>query len=165
CRPLFAAKRAPRPPTLASQRQSTADGASRAAGTGLFCERHAGITDIDLRSRDELRHLARRALTESADHVACHLARAPDPLPPTTASAVDHLLDTLMAQPKCLGDLSQGAASQMHAADDRVIFSTSQLSLAFRISELGASRLSLLEQFIADGHDRNPPVVYVWWTD
>src|SRR5207302_1597381 len=104
------------------------------------------------RSCDELGYLVVRALAEGADQIVLGVARTPNPMPPTPAGVADHLLYTLMAQLQRVGDVPQGAASQMHSADDRVVLNTSQFHLTFRVGELGSRSQGFFKQLLANCH-------------
>jgi hypothetical protein len=149
----FTTEGAPHLAILPGKRQGAAGGGQAPVG-----KLHTHVADEYVWPGDELGNLVLRTYAESAGKIASSVARAPNPAPPAPARAVHHLLHALVAQVECLGNLPQGSAGQMHAADDRVVLRASLLNLVLQILEFGSRSSCRFQQLFLDG--QGAPFVY-----
>ena len=94
---------------------------------------------------------------EGAHRIARVVARAPHPLPPAPAGALDDLLHALVAEPEGQGDLPQQSARQMQPPDDRVVVGTGEQRLALGRRESFALGFGLLKQRLVESAIGRPP--------
>src|ERR1700687_2826579 len=78
---------------------------SRRTIQGRFRAVNAFIANVDVGTSEKFAQFAGRPVAECADHVAPRVSRLPNPAPPRPTGALNYLLDSLMADAKCLGDL------------------------------------------------------------
>src|SRR6185436_1244029 len=122
-------------------------GAQRALGAG-----NARVADVDLRSGNQLRHLARRTAAPGADRVALRRPPAPD-LPPAATGGGDDLLHALIAERQRVGDFSERGATEMEPPDRRVVVGPRQQGGALGFRERRAGHPGPIEEPGVKGHD------------